>query len=82
MFLFLLLFFFFLVPVIVLRDEFRLEPQNTRVALGDVAIMECGPPRGTPEPVIYTFLFSLTAYSHFYRLENVPLFNGRATHEN
>lgn len=38
----------------VLREEFRLEPQNTRVALGEVAIMECGPPRGTPEPVSRT----------------------------
>ncbi|XP_053673919.1 roundabout homolog 2-like, partial [Anopheles nili] len=39
--------------VSVLREEFRLEPQNTRVAQGKTVLLECGPPRGYPEPTVF-----------------------------
>ncbi|KAJ7419700.1 hypothetical protein WISP_52674 [Willisornis vidua] len=39
-------------PYGVLRDDFRQNPSDVMVAVGEPAVMECQPPRGHPEPTI------------------------------
>uniref|UniRef100_A0A8D0GL17 Roundabout guidance receptor 1 n=1 Tax=Sphenodon punctatus TaxID=8508 RepID=A0A8D0GL17_SPHPU len=43
---------FFFITLSVLRDDFRQNPSDVMVAVGEPAVMECQPPRGHPEPTI------------------------------
>ena len=39
--------------VAVLRHDFRLLPSAQLVSAGDTLLLQCGPPRGRPEPSVY-----------------------------
>lgn len=36
-----------------LKDEFRARPKNVQAVVGQEAILECSPPKGYPEPVVF-----------------------------
>lgn len=38
------------VVLVVLQEEFSVQPNDVEVAEGEVAVLNCGPPIGRPEP--------------------------------
>ncbi|KAI2803059.1 Roundabout 1 [Blomia tropicalis] len=40
------------IEIASIRDEFRILPTDVWAAVGDVAVLECSPPRGYPEPEV------------------------------
>ena len=41
------------ISITVLRDKFRIDPEDVGVVKGGTAVMACSPPRGTPTPTVF-----------------------------
>ncbi|XP_012547376.2 protein sax-3 [Bombyx mori] len=71
--------------VAVLREEFRLEPESKQSAQGDTVVLECLPPRGSPEPNVYwkkngqTLLFDGDSRMHLVDGGNLVIQDARQT---
>ena len=44
---------FFNSLILVLRDKFRVEPEDVGVVKGGTATLNCSPPKGTPNPTVH-----------------------------
>lgn len=61
--------------VLVLQEEFTVQPSDVEVAEGEVAILNCGPPMGHPEPNIIwkNNGLPINTSNHHYTVSPLPL---------
>lgn len=61
--------------VVVLQEEFSVQPSDVEVAEGEVAVLNCAPPMGHPEPNVIWKKDGLPINStdHHYTVSTVPV---------